>query len=257
VVTTRTHVVRQNNIDPAFESAKAENCALSILRQQDGLSFLVKNTNSKQLYMIGFIPATELGEKPFEELKASFSELPGKVIMAQDFPNATLIPNALASKDVSWTKDLLGAEANRVDSSDKLGVQVYSVAPEVAKGIQHNWLVQLERLPKVTKPKLWVNKESKVATYIACDASGAQLINSLPTTSSEELLYHLGNITEQLGWDRAAIEIEISGIGHQKAREFVKPYFKLVSSIKTEKYVKVSTALSKVDIHSYGPLLRL
>ena len=257
MVTTRTHVVRQNNIDPAFESAKAENCTLSILRQQDGLSFLVKNTGTKQLYMIGFVPAAELGENPFEELKGSFSELPGKVIEAQDFPSATLVPKALASKDISWTKELLGAVANRVDASDKLGLQVYSVAPEVAEGIQHNWLVQLECLPKVAKPKVWVNMESKVATYFACDASGLQMINSLPTTSNEELLYHLGNITEQLGWDRAALEIEISGIGHQKARAFVKPYFKLVSSIKTDKYVKVSTALSKVDIHSYGPLLRL
>lgn len=257
MVTTRTHVVRQNNIDPAFESAKAENCTLSILRQQDGLSFLVKNTTSKQLYMIGFVPAAELGEQPFEALKGSFSELPGKVIEAQDFLNSTLVPEALASKDISWTKELLGAVANRVDASEKLGLQVYSVAPEVAQNIQHNWLVQLERLPKVAKPKLWVNKESKVSTYIACDSSGVKMINSLPTTSNEELLYHLGNITEQLGWDRAALEIEISGLGHQKARAFVKPYFKLVSTIKTEKYVKVSTALSKVDIHSYGPLLRL
>jgi hypothetical protein len=230
---------------------------LSILRQQDGLSFLVKNTNSNQLYMIGFVPAAELGERPFEELKESFSELPAKVVEAQEFLNATLVPKALASKDVSWTKDLLGAPANRVDVSEKLGLQVYSVAPEVAHDIRHNWLVQLERLPKVSKPKLWVNKESKLATYIACDASGVQMINSLPTSSNEELLYHLGNITEQLGWDRAAIEIEISGLGHQKAREFVRPYFKLVSTIKTEKYVKVSTALNKVDIHSYGPLLRL
>ena len=141
-----------------------------------------------------------------------------------------------------------------MDASDKLGLKVYSVAPEVDQNIQHNWLMQLERLPKVAKPKLWVNKESKVATYIACD-SCRQMINSLPTTSNEGLLYHLGNITEQLGWDRAALEIEISGIGHQKARAFVKPYFKLVSTIKTEKYVKVSTALSKVDIHSYGPYL--
>lgn len=257
MVTTRTHVVRQNNIDPAFESAKAENCTLSILRQQDGLSFLVKNTTSKQLYMIGFIPAAELGENPFEELKASFSQIPGKVIEAQDFLSATLVPKALASKDMSWTKKLLGDEANRIDGSDKLGIEVYSVAPEAAQNIQHNWLAQLERLPKVAQPKLWVNKESKTATYIACDASGVQLINSLPTTSNEELLYHLGNITEQLSWDRAALEIEICGLGHQKARAFVKPYFKSVSTIKIEKYVKVSTALSKVDIHSYGPLLRL
>jgi hypothetical protein len=230
---------------------------LSILRQQDGLSFLVKNTMTKQLYMIGFIPAAELGENPFEELKASFSQLPGKVIQAQDFLSATVMPSALSSKDMSWTKKLLGVEANRVDTSDKLGLEVYSVAPEVPQNIGHNWLVQLERLPRVTIPKLWVNKESKVATYIACDASGVQMINSLSTTSNEELLYHLGNITEQLGWDRAALEIEICGLGHQKARAFVKPYFKLVSTIKTEKYVKVSTALSNVDIHSYGPLLRL
>ena len=207
--------------------------------------------------MIGFVPAAELGEHPFEELKGSFSELPGKVVEAQDFVNSTLVPKALASKDSSWTKSLLGAPANRIDASDKLGLQVYSIANEASQNIQNNWLVQLERLPKVIKPKLWVNQESKVATYIACDASGLQMINSLPTTSNEELLYHLGNITEQLGWDRGEVEIEISGIGHQKARAFVKPYFKLVSTIKPEKYVKVSTALSKVDIHSYGPLLRL
>lgn len=257
MVITRTHVVKQNSIDPAFESAKAENCTLSILRQQDGLSFLVKNTQSKQLYMIGFVPSSELGATPFRELKESFSELPGRVVMAQDFLNATILPTALNTKELTWTKTLLGAQANRVDHSDELALHVYSVADAVEAGVKNNWLVQLERINRVNAPKLWANLESKVATYIACDASGVQMINSLPTTSNEELLYHLSNISEQLGWDRASLEIEICGLGHQKAREFVKPYFNVVTSIKSEKYVKVSSALNKVDVLSYGPLLRL
>lgn len=207
--------------------------------------------------MIGFVPETELAEHPFEELLQSFSELPAKVVLAQDFLNATVLPSALTSKDLGWTSTLLGAKANRVDRSEKLGLEIYTVAEEVDQEVQHNWLLQLEKLPKVNRPKLWVNKESKVATYIACDASGLLLINSLPTTSNEEMLYHLGNIAAQLSWDQTALEVEICGLGHKKACDFVKPYFKSVSSIKTDKYLKVSSALNKVDIQSYGPLLRL
>jgi len=230
---------------------------LSILRQQDGLSFLVKNTKSKQLYMIGFVPAAELTEDPFEELLASFSELPGSVVKAQEFAQSALLPKALGTKDKKWTKTLLGSEADRVFSSDSLAVEVYTLSHNAPKDVKHNWLVQMEHLPKASAPRLWVNLESTTATYFAADAKGYQLVNTLPTSSNEELLYHLGNITEQLGWDRETLTVEVCGLNHQKALAFIKPYFKVVKSIKADKYVTLSSAMNKVDIESYGPLLRL
>tara|TARA_B100000900_G_scaffold329839_1_gene290291 strand:+ start:10764 stop:11456 length:693 start_codon:yes stop_codon:yes gene_type:complete len=230
---------------------------LSILRQQDGLSFLVKNTKSKQLYMIGFVPAGELEEDPFKELLASFSEQPGTVIKAQEFGQSVLLPKALGTKDKKWTKVLLGSEADRVFFSESLAVEVYALTHKASKELKHNWLIQMERLPKASSPRLWVNLESTTATYFAADTKGYQLVNTLPTSSNEELLYHLGNISEQLGWDRETLLVEVCGLNHQKAIAFVKPYFKAVKSIKANKYVKLSSALNKVDIESYGPLLRL
>ncbi|MCH1402551.1 MAG: hypothetical protein L7U78_08515, partial [Schleiferiaceae bacterium] len=110
---------------------------MSILRQQDGLSFLVKNTKSKQLYMIGFVPAAELTEDPFEELLASFSELPGTVLKAQEFGQSALLPKALGTKDKTWTKTLLGSEADRVFSSESLAVEVYALTHNTPQDVQH------------------------------------------------------------------------------------------------------------------------
>jgi hypothetical protein len=95
VVTTRTHTVKQTNIDPAFESAKAENCTLSILREQDGLSFLVKNSTTTQLYMIGYIPSSELSVDPFHEVQSFFPQIPNKVIMASDYSKIYFTPEGL------------------------------------------------------------------------------------------------------------------------------------------------------------------
>ena len=57
--------------------------------------------------MIGFVPAAELTEDPFEELLASFSELPGSIVKAQEFAQSALLPKALGTKDKKWTKTSL------------------------------------------------------------------------------------------------------------------------------------------------------
>ena len=167
--------------------------------------------------MIGFVPAAELTEDPFKELLTSFSELPGTIVKAQEFAQSSLLPKALGTKDKNWTKTLLGSEADRVFSSESLAVEAYALTHNVSKDVQHNWLVQMERLPKASAPRLWVNLESTTATYFAADAKGFQLVNTLPTSSNEELLYHLGNITEQLGWDREKLTVEVCGLEPPKS----------------------------------------
>ena len=72
MVTTKTLTVSQNNLDPAFENAKAGESTLSILYQQDGLSFLVRHTSTRQVYLFGFHPRQSWGADPISEVLAGF-----------------------------------------------------------------------------------------------------------------------------------------------------------------------------------------
>lgn len=261
MVTTRTHTVKQNNIDPAFESAKAENCTLSILREQDGLSFLVKNSKTNQLYMIGYMPAKELSEAPYDELLSSFSQVPAKVQIASDFKHSTVVPTSLNPKKKGWTKSLFGSEATNAFESKALGMTVLSVLNKDEQKdngkVRHNWLAQMERITKVAGKQIRVDLGGTCANFYAQENNTYHLVSNLPVRSNEEVLYHLGNITEQLGWNRAEVSIEFSGVGHDGARTFVASYFKVAKTIDVSHYIKVSSALSKVDIASFGALLRL
>ena len=91
--------------------------------------------------MIGFVPAAELTEDPFEELLAPFPELPRSIVKAQEFAQSALLPKALVTKDKKWTKTLLGSEAERVFSSDSLAVDVYTLTHNAPQDVQHNRLV--------------------------------------------------------------------------------------------------------------------
>ena len=72
MVTTKTLTVSQNNLDPAFANAKAGESTLSILFQQDGLSFLVRHTTTRQIYLFGFHPRSSWGENPIADVLAGF-----------------------------------------------------------------------------------------------------------------------------------------------------------------------------------------
>ena len=123
--------------------------------------------------------------------------------------------------------------------------------------VHHNWLAQMERSTKVTGKHIRVDLGGTCANFYAQEHSIYHLVSNLPVRSDEEVLYHLGNITEQLGWNRAEVSIEFSGVGHDSARTFVASYFKVVKAIDVSRFIKVSSALSKVDIASFGALLRL
>jgi|TARA_B100000497_G_C7689625_1_gene418844 hypothetical protein len=260
VVITRTHTVKQTNIDPAFESAKAENCTLSILREQDGLSFLVKNSTTNQLYMIGCLPGSDLSVEPFQEVMSFFPQIPGKVVLASDFASSTLLPAPLMPKDLGWTKHLLGQKANKIFSSNKLECKAaaFLTSSEIKEQeIEHNWLLQLEKMSQSKGKKIWVDLGGRTANFYALEGKKIYLVNNLPIESKEDLLYHLGNITEQLKWNRETLHLEITGVAHSAYRAFVKPYFFNVEGIKVSKYVKVSSAMNEVDIASFGALLRI
>ena len=260
MVTTRIHTVKRTNIDPAFKSAKAENCALSVLRQQDGLSFLVKNDITDQLYMIGYIPVSELSMDPFQQVKSFFPQIPRKVIMASDYAKSTLLPKALMPEDLGWTTHLLGEKANKIFTSKKLECQAlaFLTQEDIKRGyVAHNWLLQLEKMSFPKQQKIWVDLGGSTANFYAIDNKRVHLANSLPVESKEDLLYHLGNISEQLQWRRGMLEVEVSGVNHKEYRSFIKPFFFKVEGVNVAKYVNVSSAMNDVDIASFGALLRL
>jgi hypothetical protein len=71
------------------------------------------------------------------------------------------------------------------------------------------------------------------------------------------VLYHLGNVSEQLGWDRAATVVELSGYSARAYKPVLEPYFSTVQLFKTQQWAKVSSALSDFDGVAFANLLRL
>lgn len=211
--------------------------------------------------MIGYVPAKELSEAPYEELLSSFSQVPTTVLIASDFKHSTLVPTSLNPKKKGWTKSLFGSEATNTFESKTLGMIVLSVLSreeqKQSARVHHNWLAQMERSPQAAGKHIRADLGGSCANFYAQENNTYHLVSNLPVRSNEEVLYHLGNITEQLGWDRAAVSIELSGVGHESAKTYVASYFQAVKTMDVSRHIKVSSALSKVDIASFGALLRL
>jgi hypothetical protein len=265
VVTTRTHTVKQNNIDPAFQNAKAEESVLSILYSQDGLSFLVRHVTTRQVYLTGFIPSDLLSDDPIKEVLQSFPERPSKVKLVVAFDNATLLPKELVSDDPQWASKILGAASNFTDTSDSLGMQVIAAASEreveltkVSKvEVQHLWLSQMEALKPKQGEEVWVHLFGNRMLLLAAKAGKWELVNSFPCSDEQEFIYHLGNAVEQLGYDRATMKLELSGYAAVSYKEFISPYFGVISVFKSKNWAQISSALQGWDPSEYAPLLRL
>ena len=70
-------------------------------------------------------------------------------------------------------------------------------------------------------------------------------------------MYHLGNVSEQLRWDRAATEVELSGYSARAYKSVLEPYFANLQLFKTQQWAKISSALSDFDAVAFANLLRL
>ena len=266
MVTTKTLTVSQNNLDPAFENAKAGESTLSILYQQDGLSFLVRHTSTRQVYLFGFHPRQSWGPNPISEVLAGFPELPGEVLYAVEAPHTVLIPEIMSSAEVpAWTTTVLGQKANFMDLSSTNAMTFLSYLNETDISLsqsdtlvcRHNWAVQLERLIPSAHPKLWVHVYADSVQIFASSSNKWQVINSFPCSNESELLYHLGNVSEQLNWDRTTTEVELSGYSARAYKPVIEPYFSGVQLFKPQQWAKISSALADFDAVAFANLLRL
>lgn len=265
MVTTRTHTVKQNNIDPAFQNAKAEESVLSILYTQDGLSFLVRHVSTRQVYLTGFIPQAELSDEPIEEVLQAFPERPAHITLLVAFHNSTLLPTEFSAQSQQWTQKILGAEANYSSVSSKLGMEVLSCVSQkelrltqvAGIQVQHLWLSQMEVLQPKQGEELWVHVMGTTMLILAAKAGKWTLTNSFPCGDEQEFIYHLGNVVEQLGYDRATMRLEISGYAAAAFKDFIAPYFGDVSLFKSKNWAQISSALQGWDPVEYAPLLRL
>ena len=266
MVTTKILTVSQNNLDPAFANAKAGESTLSILYQQDGLSFLVRHKTTRQVYLFGYHPRQSWGENPIGDVLAGFQELPSEVIYAIEAPHTVLIPELMSGGEIpGWTETVLGQKANFMDlsSANSMTFLTYlndsdlSLSQSDTLVCRHNWAVQLERLKPTVHPKIWVHVYSDSVQIFASTASKWQVINSFPCSNESELVYHLGNVSEQLGWDRTATEIELSGYSARAYKPVLEPYFSKVQLCNIQQWAKISSALSDFDALAFVNLLRL
>jgi len=265
VVTTRTLTAKQNNIDPAFQNAKAEDSTLSILLEQDGLSFLVRNKTTRQLYLSGFIPSKELTATAIDDLLVSFPVRPKQIIVAVEVPLAVVLPAEFRSDDTEWTTHVLGTQANSIFHSKALSMEVHALVDPVILAqlktvgleIRHNWLVQMERITLNSTPKMWIHLYGSAVLIMAGQGKKWELVNSFPCENKDELLYHIGNVSEQLNWDRKSLHVELSGLEAAGYLEFISPYFGSAHIFKSKEWGQKSSAFGPWDATAFATLLRL
>lgn len=265
MVTTRTLTAKQNNIDPAFQNAKAEESTLSILLEQDGLSFLVRHKTTRQLYLSGFIPTKELSSTAVEDLLVSFPSRPKEIILAVEAPLAVMLPVEFRDENTAWTTPVLGSPANFSFKSEVLSMEIHAVVDPLILDqlktdgleIRHNWLVQMERITLSKTPKMWVHLFGSTVLVMAGQGKKWELVNSFPCENKDELLYHIGNASEQLNWDRKSMKIELSGIQAAGYLAFISPYFGTVNLFKSKEWGQKSSAFGPWDATAFATLLRL
>ena len=266
MVTTKTLSVKQTNIDPAFETAKAEECILSILYQQDGLSFLVRHRSTRQLYLAGYVPRSEWSSSPIEDLLGSFSEPFAEVIYGIEAPHTVLLPQLMTDgDDLEWTASVLGQKANFSDVSESTGMTLLSYLPDADLASsntgslvrRHHWALQLERIKATESPTFFVHVYNDAVHIMASNSGQWHLINSFPCANDSELIYHIGNCAEQLEWNRAECSIELSGLSARPYKEVLQSYFGTVKLFKSQEWAKISSALKDFDALAFATLLRL
>ena len=265
MVTTRTLTVKQNNIDPAFQNAKAEESTLSILLEQDGLSFLVRNKTTRQLYLSGFIPSKELTRTAVDDLLVSFPVRPKQIILTVEAPSAVILPTEFRGDNTEWTTHVLGAQANCIFQSKALSMEVHAfVDPLILDQlksdgleVRHNWLAQMERITLSSKPKMWIHLFGSTVLIMAGQGKVWELVNSFPCENKDELLYHIANASEQLNWDRKSLQIELSGTQAAGYLEFISPYFGDVHLFKSKEWGQKSSAFGPWDATAFATILRL
>jgi hypothetical protein len=239
---------------------------LSILYQQDGLSFLVRHHQTRQLYLAGFLPKSQWGNEPMEELASSFTEPFKDIRFAIEAPHTVLLPQVMVESDeIGWTQKVLGQKANFSDISESLGMaffaylseddQAYSQSTTYVR--RHNWALQLEALGSSEQPKFWVHMYN-TDLFIAAQMNGVwELVNSFPCANESELMYHLGNCAEQLAWERKDIHVELSGNSAREYKEVIQPYFGTVKLFKPQDWAKISSSMKEFDGVVFATLLRL
>ena len=100
---------------------------MSILYQQDGLSFLVRHRSTRQLYMAGYMPRADWSDQPVQDLIDSFPQPLAEVIYGVEAPHSVLMPQVMTDpEDLDWTADMLGHKANFSDVNESLGVAVFA-----------------------------------------------------------------------------------------------------------------------------------
>lgn len=226
----------------------------------------MKHQQTQQALLYGFVARADFSAHPVDELLDYFPELPGRIVYGIEVPNTAMVPEIMSEGLIpSWTQKVLGGPANFVDLSALLDIKYYgrlegedgakSRSERVVR--RHNWALQMERIPVSKSPKMLVHLYNETVQIMATAEEKWQVVNSFPCGNEEELLYHCGNIAEQLGWDRKEASLELSGRSAREYRPVLAPYFGQVELFAYQNWVKVSTALDEFDPLENAALLRL
>lgn len=238
---------------------------MSILIDQDGLSFLVRHTTTRQVVLFGYRPRAGWGEDPIAELLDAFPERPGEIICAVEAEKSILVPSMMATANPAWAQQLLGQMPNFSAHSAALDIDAMAYLPEgfLPKGCEetlecsHHGLLQMERLGTEEKPVMHVHLFGSRVLIMATSKGTWELVNSFPCATQEELLYHLGNVSEQLDWNRKECQIWLSGYSAREYQKVLEPYFGKVALAKLAPHGQVSSALRDWNPLDHLALIRL
>lgn len=265
--TTRTQIATKNNVDPAFAEASASDVQLSVLYQQDGLCFLVRNKQTRQALLSGYLAADNWNKDPIAQVLDSFPEVPNTIHYGFHNAEFFLMPNEMLGDDVtSWSSTLLPGVANYTLNSSPLNAKFYATLDEKtlplinSKGPQMQSIgVRLaeECFKQGGGQRLWVHAFPTELLIVAMDGRTLHVLASHSYDNLEGAMYHVANTVEQLGWGRDAVVVQFSGVDYAALQEKMAPYFKACIAPTVVQHVVLSTSMKSWDPVLFYPLLLL
>lgn len=270
-------------IDDSLQSGKAGVCDLFILFSGRSASFALQERSSKRFLAAETLLADEADSdngpsflrKCLKESKVFRLNAHRRSTVAVDNPYYTLLPSAMVRDGdeqsllrFSVNRDDLIASSVRVEGFDlrivfgmppeeeSLLQQLLpgcSLVPAVAAALHH---IRLSA-SNTKSPVMHIVAHYGLTTALVFNGKKLQLANSFRVSGTEETVYHLLNVCEQLELDRNTLSLVVSGTGHvmDSLMERLPVYFKGIRMAETTAFRQLATGIRSLPSGSLLPVL--
>ncbi|MFM2207367.1 MAG: hypothetical protein RL213_1342 [Bacteroidota bacterium] len=271
------------SIDESLLTGKAGVCDLFVVFSGQSASFALQERSSKRFLAAETLLAGEEGgangpsflRKCLKESKVFRLNAHRKSTVAVDNPHYTLLPSGMFRDGDE--QSLLRFSVNRDDliassvSVEGFDLRVVFGMPPEEESLLHQLLPGCSLVPAVAAalahirlshanskaPVMHLVAHPGLTSVLVVAGKKLQLANSFRVSGTEETVYHLLNVCEQLELDRHALGLVLSGTGHviDSLMERLPVYFRGIRMAETNAFRQLTTGLGSIPSGTLLPVL--